>query len=97
MFARGAVPPHARAWNVLESGMSQTRTVPSIDALSSHRQSLLTVRSVMRSVWPRNRRTIVIACSRFMAHLHECCENMTSLACNICMCCTIRQSVAACS
>ena len=44
--------------------MSQTRMVPSMDELSSHRQSLLTVRSVMRSVWPRNRRTTVIACQQ---------------------------------
>ena len=49
--------------------MSHTRTVPSIDALSSHRQSLLTVRSVMRSVWPRNRRTMVVACSSVTTQL----------------------------
>ena len=42
--------------------MSHTRSVPSIEEDSSQAQSSLTCRSVMRSLWPSNRRTCAMAC-----------------------------------
>lgn len=66
VLARGGIGGVLLAWRHMEEGTSQTRTVPSSEADSSHLASALMWRSVMRSLWPRNWRTLLTASTSYL-------------------------------
>ena len=56
-------------WRQEAAGMSHTRTVPSMEELSSHRASWLMTTPVTRSLCPLKRRTILTASTSYLQQL----------------------------
>ena len=66
-------------WRQRAEGTSQTCTVPSREADSSQRASWAMARSVMRSLWPLNRRTLLTASMSYLRSIVATCPSLPLL------------------